>query len=459
MFCCTAGIYKQESRLNTDHKAASRAVDSNAANTRLTGSWLIIARVAWLALVVTSVGLFFVSLPPYLTNLQTVCVHQPCPYYQLTLNNVRALHELGISVDSYIAFTATFNVFIALVLFVAGSVLAWRKPDDWMALLVSFMLVVSAAGTCIGDGFINNQAGYGLPALLLNSLGGLITFLVFLLFPSGRFVPRWGWCFFLLFVITSIPHQYFANWPYSLAGWAIALNILAFVGSILSVPLTQIYRYRHVSTPVQRQQTKWIVVGISLFFLVLLGSLIIFLAFSGSLFYLAYSVYVINAAFLLIPLSFAIAILRYRLYDIDLLINRTLVYGTLTVLLALVYFGLIIALQYLLRGIISQNNDVAIVVSTLAIAALFQPLRHRIQTVIDRRFYRRKYDAAKIVEAFSATLRNEVDLSQLREHLLGVVQETMQPMHVSLWLRQSTGKASPSLQTRTAPLEKAKVLE
>ena len=103
-------------------------------------------------------------------------------------------------------------------------------------------------------------------------------------------------------------------------------------------------------------------------------------------------------ALLLIPLSIGFSILRYRLYDIDLLINRTLVYGTLTVLLALVYVGLIFALQYLLRGIISQNNDVAIVVSTLAIAALFQPLRHRIQAIIDRRFYRRKYDAAKIVE-------------------------------------------------------------
>ena len=118
-------------------------------------------------------------------------------------------------------------------------------------------------------------------------------------------------------------------------------------------------------------------------------------------------------------------------------INKTLVYGYTDNLAG---SGLLLAsslsLQYLLRGIISQNNDVAIVVSTLAIAALFQPLRHRIQIIIDRRFYRRKYDAAKIVEAFSATLRNEVDLNQLREHLISVVQDTMQPSHVSLWLRE-----------------------
>ena len=124
--------------------------------------------------------------------------------------------------------------------------------------------------------------------------------------------------------------------------------------------------------------------------------------------------------------------------DIDILIQRTLVYGTLTAMVTLVYVGLVFTLQLLLRGLISQTNDVALVVSTLVVAALFQPLRRRIQRVIDRRFYRRKYDAAKTLEAFSVKLRSEVDLAQLREQLVTVVEETMQPAHVSLWLRPRT---------------------
>ena len=138
---------------------------------------------------------------------------------------------------------------------------------------------------------------------------------------------------------------------------------------------------------------------------------------------------------LLVPLSVAVAILRYRLYDIDLLINRALVYGTLTGILALIYVGGVISLQSIFRTMTGQDSDMAIVASTLAIAGLFQPLRRRIQAVIDRRFYRRKYDTQRTLAAFAATLRDETDLERISADLLGVVEETMQPEHVSLWLR------------------------
>jgi hypothetical protein len=210
---------------------------------------------------------------------------------------------------------------------------------------------------------------------------------------------------------------------------------------LASLLVAQVYRYRRVSSHVERQQTKWVVfsmvTGLAGF------SLVVLLYFDNvlSIFQLSprsdlIAGTALNIFILLIPLSIAFAILRSRLWDIDIIINRTLVYGTLTGILTLVYVGSILLLQYLLRGIIQQNNDVAIVISTLVIAALFLPLRRRIQGIIDRRFYRRKYDAARTVTAFSAVVRSEMDLSQLSEQLIAVVQETMQPRFVSLWLRQ-----------------------
>jgi ADP-ribosylglycohydrolase len=143
-----------------------------------------------------------------------------------------------------------------------------------------------------------------------------------------------------------------------------------------------------------------------------------------------------------VPMAIGLAMLRHHLYDVDLFINRTLVYGSLTVMLALIYFGGVATTQAIFRALTGQEQQpqLAVVVSTLAIAALFMPLRRRIQSFIDRLFYRRKYDARKTLEAFSAKLRNETDLEALSEDLVGVVRETMQPAHVSLWLRP---EASP----------------
>jgi hypothetical protein len=139
-----------------------------------------------------------------------------------------------------------------------------------------------------------------------------------------------------------------------------------------------------------------------------------------------------------LPIAVGIAIFRYRLYEIDLVINRTLVYGPLTALLVLFYLAGVVSLQYVFRALTGQESQIAIVASTLLIAALFTPLRRRIQSFIDRRFYRSKYDARKTLEAFSIKLRDETDLKALNNELVGVVRETMQPAHVSVWLRPET---------------------
>jgi len=430
---------------NTEQKSASGAVVSNAANTRLSGSWLMIARTVWLVLVVPSVVLFVVSL--FVSSQQAQSGAIPASVQQM-------LSSIGLSVSGFNTLTTIFNVITSAIWYMVGFFIFWRRSDDWLALLAAFVLVMFNVGPWSNND-TSSVLALAYPALTLPL--SLISFLwdsslgVFLLlFPAGRLVPRWMGLILLLYLIQAFlgnfpsPSSPFdANWQAWL-GLPIALVIY---GAII---YSQIYRYRRVSMPAQRQQTKWVILGITVAIGIIFGILAITFLIPSSTtspfvgFIVTFIIW--PAALLLIPISIGFSILRYRLYDIDLLINRTLVYGTLTVLLALVYFGLIFSMQYLLRGIISQNNDVAIVISTLTIAALFQPLRHRIQAIIDRRFYRRKYDAAKIVERFSATLRNEVDLNQLSDHLLNVVQETMQPAHVSLWLRKSSQERKPDTQ-------------
>jgi len=228
----------------------------------------------------------------------------------------------------------------------------------------------------------------------------------------------------------------FLNAPYS--QWLYPVIIVAFVGTEAPGLFAQLYRYRYVSTPVQRQQTKWVVLGLIEALPLAVGVIfLLFLPPSG-----LFSLILKPVAYLVLlfaPVSFGIAILRYRLWDIDIIINRTLVYttltGVLTGILALVYLGSIFLLQDLFRGIIHQGNAVALVISTLVIYALFQPVRSRLQAIIDRRFYRRKYNAARTLAAFSASLRHEVDLDDLSRQLVAVVQDTMQPTSVSLWVR------------------------
>jgi hypothetical protein len=203
--------------------------------------------------------------------------------------------------------------------------------------------------------------------------------------------------------------------------WVVVSALFAGIG--LSA-LSLVVRYRRTGG-VERQQLKWFA----------LAAVLVASSFVGQLLGEALWNLLDAATTTALYVAVGVAILRHRLYDIDLLINRTLVYGLLTALLVLVYFGGIVALQRVFVALTGEKSTLAVVASTLAIAALFSPLRRGIQSFIDRRFYRRKYDARKTLEAFSAKLREETDLSALNGDLLGVVRDTMQPAHASLWLR------------------------
>jgi hypothetical protein len=444
---------------DTEQKGASGSTVVSTANTRLTGPWLIIARVVWLALVIPSLGLFVVGLPVYYQQLQRACVDPvTCSLSgALPAQVQQSLTTIGFSVSGFAALVTIFFVITAAIWYGVGFLIFWRRSDDWLALLAAFVLVMFNISS-LGNTASTLAFAYpilALPLSLMDSLGISSLVVFFLLFPNGRFVPRWMGLILLLAIMhafvsvfPSITSLFNAHVP----AWLSWLGPLVIFGSII---YSQIYRYRRVSTPVQRQQTKWIILGLLVAIVVVIGILVLSALVPPSvapnnLGTLILFITIWPLALLLIPLSIGFSILRYRLYDIDVLINRTLVYGTLTVLLALVYVGLVIGLQSLVHLFTGQagQSPIVIVASTLAIAALFQPLRHRLQKIVDRRFYRSKYDTAKIVEAFSATLRNEVDLNQLSEHLIAVVQETMQPTHVSLWLRKSDHKSKPDTPCR-----------
>jgi hypothetical protein len=355
-----------------------------------------------------------------------------------------------------------------LVFPLVGALIASGRPENpigWLCLTIGLLWTLSGMLEYYGVYGIARPGSLpfplGLAALNLwlwvPSVGLLGTYLI-LLFPDGRLPSRrwrplaWlsGAVIALLCVgITLTPEPLgppglrnpFAPegmaWVTSAAYAILPLLPLCIIASVLSLVL----RYRR-SRGEERQQIKWMAFAASLVGLLYLIAMVASLivpsddwSTAGPVSWLNLLTSVTLLSFTTIPVAVGIAVLRYRLYDIDLIINRALVYGLLSVLLAATYFGGVVGLQYAFRALTGQGSTLAVVASTLAIAALFSPLRRRVQTLVDRRFYRRKYDAAKTLAAFNTRLREETDLDALGGDVVGVVKETMQPAHVSLWLR------------------------
>ena len=419
----------------------TNAESRNALPADLRGRGLFVARALWVGVVSLTALIFAASVPVHLADLHRVCAGESCVAGQLAPAEMRALGDLGVSIDVYTAYVLALDLVVAIGFCAVGAIIFWRKSRELAGLFVSFSLMVfgltwpDTFDSALHHPVWDDLAGF------LTQLGLVSLFVFFFVFPDGRFVPRWSrWVVPLVFVMPVL----FVLFPDSiLVDPPPRANILLFLGLWACAALAQVYRYRRVSGPVERQQTKWVVFGVTSCVALLIGFLLPYVFFptlnqpgvASLVSNLAGLTVAGSFGLLLIPVSIGAAILRYRLYDIDLIINRALVYATLTLTLALTYFGSVALLQYLLRSLTGQEAQLTIVASTLGIAALFQPLRRRIQSTIDRRFYRKKYDAARTLETFSVRLRNDRDLEQLQGELLSVVGETMQPSHVSLWLR------------------------
>ena len=397
-------------------------------------------RAAWVVLAVVVLGLDVAGIPYTYEYYASLCTQEAAVCAEgdrITPEDARELREIGLSPGFFAAyFGVGLPMLVTLVFAAVSAVIFVRRSDDRMALFAAFMLLVFGGAAVSGTmhGLADTRPEFWFPVNLLDYAGQVSFAIFFYLFPNGRFVPRWTRPLAVAYLIFGVPYVFFPD----LAPDLIGVLFFAFIGSLV---VAQTYRYRRVSTPSERQQTKWVVFGLAAalvgFLVVLALGLLMESAGRGGIAGQILFGTVIYGFILLIPLGIGMAILRSRLYDIDVVINRALVYGALTAALALTYFGGVALLQWLFRLVTGQEQQpqLVVVVSTLLIAALFSPLRHRIQDSVDRRFYRRKYDAARVLGAFSAKLRDETDLDSLSDELLDAVRETMQPEHVSLWLR------------------------
>jgi hypothetical protein len=425
-------------------KATRRSHRSGAPGTRLRGRRLILARVAWVTVVSLIVALFLARLTAYYTALQTVCTGATCGSAQPTPDSALSLQKLGLSVGAYATFTLALTIALAFVCFTLSAVIFWRKSDDWMALLVALAVVASV--TLNENVFgMDMTSAWGWLAMVLLVFGNGVYLLVLSL-SDGRFVTRWArWLLLCWLVAVPVYFIFMYSFFYPLV-WLAALVLLG---------IAQVYRYRTAASPLQRQQTKWLFFGGSVAVIIIVAGTVPLLAFpslgqAGSFYQLiGGNAYLVTL--FIFPLCLGLAILRYGFLDIDIIIHRTLLYSILTVLLAVIYEVSVFTLQSLTSGLtFIRGNQLAIVASTFLIGGLFKPLHDRTRALIDRRFYRRKYDAAKTLAAFSTTIRDEVDLNQICTKLTAVVQETMQPAHVSLWL--CSPKRSHEKTTRALPI-------
>jgi hypothetical protein len=395
------------------------------------------------ALAVLAAGLNLVGLFYYDDQLRGHCLQAECQLGLIQAPRLADLAAAGLSVPAYALSVVAIESAALLVYFAAAGLILWRAPGNAVALLGAVFLVSWGSSTTnFLAALVEANAAWRLPMGLLGFVALTSLFAFFSVFPSGRFVPRQMRLVLIAWAAVSLVIQLSNNDdPISDNFWLLCGAVTGFFGFLASIVLAQIYRYYRVSSPAQRQQTKWVVFGLAvaisgLIALMWIGAWYSPMPEPRAVYSLGYHL-AFHAVSLALPISIMAAVLQSGLWSIDLIIRGTLVYTVLTGALGAVYLASVLLLQTLFQWLTGQRqSELVTVVSTLAIAGLFFPVRARVQSLIDRRFYRRKYDAAQTVAAFGLSLRNEVDLGALGNNLTAVVQDTMQPAHVSLWLMQ-----------------------
>src|SRR5215212_6112246 len=379
----------------------------------LRGRSLILARATWIVVAVLTLGFFAAGIPSEFAMFRTIC--QPaCTTGQLSPTGLQGLRDLGLSLDFYAAYTVGLNVIFAAVYGTVAAVIFWRKPDDRMALFVSVALLTFGTATFPGtmNALATEHSAWWWPVAFLNFLGAASFGFFLYLFPDGRFVPRWTRWVALVWISWQLPKYWFPEWdssdPNTLPSW---LAFVVWSAALGTVVYAQVYRYRRASNAVQRQQIKWVVFGISAAVLTFIGINVTLAAFApaptspGTLATTLIGYPLIYAAMLLIPLSIGVAILRYRLWDVDFIINRTLVYGALTASVVLLYVLVVGGLGELLQ--IRGSLIISLIATGLA-AVTFQPLRERLQLTVNRLMYGERDDPYTVLSRLGQRLETSL---------------------------------------------------
>jgi hypothetical protein len=412
--------------------------------------WLAVARFSWIVITLLLIAVFIAGMQPRYRELTTICTEEPCIALTLKAQDAELLRELGGSLHAYAIYHIVLEILVSGVLALLGGLIFWQLPRSWFGLTLAYALALFGLNFMVesDSALVALHPGLRIPFEISTAVTAVLFLALFFIFPDGRFVPRWGIYPILVLTLVALFDPVIRSFGMiSPSGQFSTVFLPMFTAGIFLGVYAQVYRFLKISTPVERQQTKWVIFGL----LTLVAAILTYSVFveffppESSAVKLAFNLAIFSLLapmIIFFPVTFVISILRYRLWDIDLIVRRTLLYAIVTGTLALVYFGGVTILQSLLSTVTGQESTLAVVISTLGIAALFNPLRKRLQTAIDRRFYRRRYDAEQALTGFAQVVRSEVELKSLVSELVNIVDETIQPEDISLWLKPGVEHSS-----------------
>jgi signal transduction histidine kinase len=389
---------------------------------------------------ILTLGIFLAGVPSEHSRLQVACMAAPCVGWQLSSASQRGLPTLGVSLDTYAAYFTSLDLVFALVYSAVAAVIFWRRSDDRVALFASFALLTFGTATFPGamSALTATNTAWWLPVALVTFLGSA-SFSVFVyVLPDGNFVPSWTRWVALVWVAEQVPHYF---WPHSSldwSTWSAPLQVAAWLGFLGSMIYAQVYRYRLVSNSLQRLQTRWVVLGIALAFIGLsVGQVVLVVARHAALpVDLATrmaAALIIYLFMLLIPLTIAIALLRYGLFDVDVLINRTLVYGALS--------ACIIGLYVLIVGSLSiafqvRGNPIVALLATGVVAVVFQPLRARLERGVNRLLYGQRDEPYTVLSRLGQRLESTLAPEAVLPAIVDTVAQALKLPYVALALKE-----------------------